>query len=128
MSFIAKHAQHSRGEVFGCGCRYSELSWDVVEPVTYFTSQLWAILGYCYFLVSSVLVSASCHSEPLGSKSSHYLVYAEYLETPSMSGMSLILESCVDGCSGLAQHLLCMCLGCLYWGCARGLSLNALRG
>ena len=36
-----------------CGCRYSELSWDVVEPVTYFTSQLWAILGYCYFLVSS---------------------------------------------------------------------------
>ena len=34
------------------GCRYSELSWDVVEPVTYFTSQLWAILGYCYFLVS----------------------------------------------------------------------------
>jgi len=36
-----------------CGCRYSELSWDVVEPVTYFTSQLWAILGYCYFLVRS---------------------------------------------------------------------------
>ena len=33
-------------------CRYSELSWDVVEPVTYFTSQLWAILGYCYFLAS----------------------------------------------------------------------------
>ena len=32
--------------------RYSELSWDVVEPVTYFTSQLWAILGYCYFLAS----------------------------------------------------------------------------
>ena len=25
----------------------------MVEPVTYFTSQLWAILGYCYFLVSS---------------------------------------------------------------------------
>ena len=23
-----------------------------MEPVTYFTSQLWAILGYCYFLAS----------------------------------------------------------------------------
>ena len=38
-------------------CRYSELSWDVVEPVTYFTSQLWAILGYCYFLASPPVFS-----------------------------------------------------------------------
>ena len=42
------------------GCRYSELSWDVVEPVTYFTSQLWAILGYCYFLASPL---ASPHAQ-----------------------------------------------------------------
>lgn len=57
------------------GCRYSELSWDVVEPVTYFTSQLWAILGYCYFLVSllrmqsrlAVVLPSNCRSIPCGS-------------------------------------------------------------
>jgi len=44
-----EYGNRKQGDSYGC--RYSELSWDVVEPVTYFTSQLWAILGYCYFLV-----------------------------------------------------------------------------
>ena len=28
-----------------------ELSWDVMEPISYFFSSLWGILAYCYFLV-----------------------------------------------------------------------------
>ncbi|BDA47814.1 Calcium uniporter protein 6, mitochondrial [Coccomyxa sp. Obi] len=29
-----------------------ELSWDVMEPISYFFSSLWGILAYCYFLVT----------------------------------------------------------------------------
>lgn len=28
-----------------------ELSWDVMEPISYFFTSLWGILAYCYFLV-----------------------------------------------------------------------------
>lgn len=28
-----------------------ELSWDVMEPISYFFSSLWGIVAYCYFLV-----------------------------------------------------------------------------
>ncbi|EIE18201.1 DUF607-domain-containing protein [Coccomyxa subellipsoidea C-169] len=29
-----------------------ELSWDVMEPISYFFSSLWGIVAYCYFLVT----------------------------------------------------------------------------
>ena len=30
---------------------FFELSWDVMEPISYFFSSLWGIMAYAYFMV-----------------------------------------------------------------------------
>jgi hypothetical protein len=37
-----------------------ELSWDVMEPISYFFSSLWGIVAYCYFLVQQLFDGPSC--------------------------------------------------------------------
>ena len=37
-----------------------ELSWDVMEPISYFFSSLWGIVAYCYFLVRQLFGGPSC--------------------------------------------------------------------
>jgi hypothetical protein len=41
-----------------------ELSWDVMEPISYFFSSLWGILAYCYFLVCCISKIATCVTVP----------------------------------------------------------------
>ncbi len=37
-----------------------ELSWDVMEPISYFFSSLWGIVAYCYFLVRPLPIAMCC--------------------------------------------------------------------
>ena len=43
---------------------FFELSWDVMEPISYFFSSLWGIVAYAYFMASrlahTLLWTAAC--------------------------------------------------------------------